>query len=187
MVRLAYVKGLKDWNILLTSEPGRGQRLSGLLRRFGDFRRTRFLGVFVGRVTQPLQFLEELLRLEKESPGFLDSVSKLVPIDRSFEFSVNDFEERLKDALLPYADQIKSGSFYVRIERRGHKGEIHSQHVEQDLGRRLIEHLGTRGHAPTLKFKDPDLILVAETLDETCGVTALPRDMRERFPFIRVR
>jgi tRNA(Ser,Leu) C12 N-acetylase TAN1 len=184
--RLAYISGLESWNVLATAKEGQYRRLSRLLRPFGDFRRTRFLGLFVGRVRQPLRFFEELLRLEKDSPGFLDPVSKLVPIDKTFEFSVDDFEERLKEALMPYAEQIKSGSFYVRIERRGHKGEIHSQHVEQGLGRMLIEHLGAHGHAPSLNFKDPDLILVVETLDETCGVTALPRDMRERFPFIRI-
>lgn len=185
--RLAYVKGLENWNVLATAKQGQNRRLSRLLRPFGDFRRTRFLGVFAGHVRQPWRFFEELLRLEQESPGFLDPVSKLVPIDKTFEFTVDDFEERLKEALIPYAEQIKSGSFYIRIERRGHKGEIHSQHVEQGLGHMLIEHLGASGHAPSLTFKDPDLILVVETLDETCGVTALSREMRERFPFIRIR
>ncbi len=185
--RLAYFKGLEHWNVLATAKHGQHRRLSRLLRLFGDFRRTRFLGVFAGRVKDPSRFFEELLRLEKESPGFLDPVSKLVPIDKAFDFSVGSFNGRLKDALVPYAELIRSGSFYVRIERRGHKGEIHSQHVEQDLDRTLIEHLVACGCAPSLDFKDPDFILVAETLDETCGVTALPRALRERFPFIRIR
>ena len=168
------------------NQQGHNRRLSRLLRAFGDFRRTRFLGVFARHVRQPWWFFDELVRLEQESPGSLDPVSKLIPIDKTFEFSVADFEERLKEVLIPYAERIKSGSFYVRIERRGHKGEIHSQHVEQDLGHMLIEHLEASGHAPSLTFNDPDFILVVETLDETCGVAALPRDVRERFPVIRV-
>jgi tRNA(Ser,Leu) C12 N-acetylase TAN1 len=184
--RLAYIAGLENWNVLATAKEGQHRRLSRLLRPFGDFRRTRFLGLFVGRVGQPLLFFEELVRLEADRPGILDPISKLLPIDKTIKFSVDDFDDRLKEALLPYAEQIQNGSFYVRIERRGHKGEIHSQHLEQGLGRVLIEQLRASGYAPSLNFKDPDLILVVETLDDTCGLAALPRDLRDRFPFIRV-
>jgi tRNA(Ser,Leu) C12 N-acetylase TAN1 len=186
-VRLAYFKGLKHWNILATAKEGRDRRLSALLRRYREFRRTRFRGVFVGRVKDPSAFLEDLLRREREHPGFLDSVSKIVPVERTFEFSVETFGDCLKEAMLPYAEVIDGGSFYVRIERRGHIGEIHSQHIEQDIDRMLLEHVTARGQTPTVNFRDPDVILVAETLDDECGVAALPRSLRERFPFIRVR
>lgn len=187
MLKLSSFRGLKDWNVLATAKPGQDRRLGRLLRPFGDFRRTRFLGVFVGRVNEPIAFFEELLRRENESPGLLDPISKLVPIEKTFKFSVDTFEDRLKDALMPYAELINSGSFYVRIERRGHAGEIHSQHMEQHLDGVLIERLATCGHTPAVNFNDPDFILLAETLDDVCGVTALPRDMRERFPFIHIR
>jgi tRNA(Ser,Leu) C12 N-acetylase TAN1 len=184
--RLAYLAGLENWNVLATAREGLYAQLGRLLRRFGDFRRTRFLGVLAGHVRQPLLFCEELLRLETERPGLLVPISKLLPIDKTFEFSVADFEARLAEALMPYAEQIQNGSFYIRIERRGHKGEIHSQQVEQAVGAALIKHLTAAGYAPSLNFKDPDLVLVVETLDETCGVTALSRDVRERFRFMRV-
>lgn len=60
---------------------------------------------------------------------------------------MDDFEERLKDALMPYAELIKREPIYVRIERRGHKGEIHGQHVALDLDCTLIEPLGARALA----------------------------------------
>jgi hypothetical protein len=81
------VKGLENWNVLATAKDMEQRRLAGLLRRFGNFRRTRFLGVLVGRVKEPEAFFEELRRHEEEEPGFLDPLSKLVPIDRTFGFA----------------------------------------------------------------------------------------------------
>lgn len=172
--------------MLATAKDREQRRLASLLRRFGDFRRTRFLGVLVGRVKNPEAFFEQLLRNEEEQPGFLDPLSKLVPIDRVFVFTVESFGERLKEAVLPYAELIGSGSFYLRIERRGHAGEIHSQHQEQNLDQALREHLIGLGRTPSIDFKDPDVIIVAETLDDECGVGAITRSMRCRFPFVRV-
>jgi tRNA(Ser,Leu) C12 N-acetylase TAN1 len=88
--------------------------------------------------------------------------------------------------VLPYAEMIGNGSFYLRVERRGHAGEIHSQHVEQELDGAFRERLMARGQTPSVDFKDPDVIVVAETLDDECGVGAIPRSMRTRFPFVRV-
>jgi tRNA(Ser,Leu) C12 N-acetylase TAN1 len=180
------VRGLENWNVLATAKDMEQRRLAGLLQRFGKFRRTRFLGVLVGRVKEPEAFFEELRRREEEEPGFLDPLSKLVPIDRTFGFTVETFAERLKEAVLPYAELIGNGSFYLRVERRGHAGEIHSQHVEQELDGTLRERLVARGQTPSVDFNDPDVILVAETLDDECGVGAIPRSMRTRFPFVRV-
>lgn len=180
------VKGLEHWNVLATAKEGEQRRLAALLRRFGEFRRARFLGVIVGRVEKPEALFEQLQHKEEEQPGFLDPLSKLVPIDRTFDFTLENFAERLKDAVLPYAELIGSGSFYLRIERRGHAGEIHSQRQEQRLDQALREYLMARGHTPSVDFKDPDVIIVAETLDDECGVGAITRALRSRFPFVRV-
>jgi len=181
-VRLAYFKGLKHWNVLGTAKEGRDRSLSAWLRRYREFRRTRFRGVFVGRVKAPSAFLEDLSRRGRERPGCLDSVSKIVPIERTFEFSVETFADCLKEAMLPFAEVINGGSFYVRIERRGHIGAIHGQHIELDIVRVLLEHVTARGQTPPVNVKDPDVILVAETLDHECGVAASHGACASDFP-----
>ncbi len=177
---------VEEWNMLATAKDLEQRHLAKRLKHFGDFHRTAFRGVMVGRVEDRETFLEQLGRWEEDQPGFLDPVARIVPIDRTFEFTVADFSTALKEAVLAYADMIDNGSFYVRIERRGHAGEIHSQHVEQELDQAVRETLAQKGMTPAIDFKNPDVIVVAETVGDVCGVGVITRAMRTQYPFIRV-
>ncbi len=174
------------WNVLATAKDRDQRHLAARLKHFGDFRWTPFRGVLVGRVEDHEAFFEQLRRSEEERPGFLDPLAKLVPIERTFRFTVEEFAARLKEAVLAYADRIGSGSFYVRLERRGHKEAIHGQPLEQELDQALRDVLVARGQSPTVTFTDPDLIVAVETVGDVCGVGAIPRSLRARFPFVRV-
>lgn len=176
---------LEGWNALATAKEWRQRQLLALLKPLGTFHRTRFLGVLVGQVASPEALFEELRRKEVERPGALDPLARLVPIDQTFDFTLATFSERLKEAILPYAERIGSGSFYLRIERRGHAGEINSHEQETRLGEVLYETLAARGRTPRVDFKDPDIIIIAETLDDQCGVGAITRLTRTRFAFVR--
>jgi tRNA(Ser,Leu) C12 N-acetylase TAN1 len=175
-----------SWNIVATAKDKDAQRLGHRLRRFGDFWWTPFRGVMIGRVQDHEAFCEQLRRHQENDPSFLDSVAKVVPIDQTFSFTVDIFPDRLKEAVEKYVESIDGGSFYVRIERRGHHGKIHTQQLEQQLDQMLCEKLTAMGHAPTINFKDPDAIIVAETIGDVCGVGMISRTMRTRFPFVRV-
>ncbi|OGW70049.1 MAG: hypothetical protein A3A88_00975 [Nitrospirae bacterium RIFCSPLOWO2_01_FULL_62_17] len=177
---------LDSWNILATAKERDQRHLVRLLKRFGDFRWTRFLGVLIGRVEDHEAFFAQLQRHEEDEPGFLHPLAKLVPIEQTFAFTVDTFPVRLKEAVLGYAERIGSGSFYVRIERRGGAGEIHSQQLEQELDRTVCDALRARGETPSVDFKNPDLIVAVETIGEECGIGVLPRALRMRYPFVRV-
>jgi len=94
--------------------------------------------------------------------------------------------DRFSEALLTYADRIRSGSFYVRVERRGHKGAIHSQQIEQELDHALIELLTQRGCTPRVDFQDPDVTIAIEMVGEECGIGMITKSDRERYPFVKV-
>lgn len=83
-------------------------------------------------------------------------------------------------------ESIDGCSFYVRIERRGHHGKIHAQQLEQQLDQTLCERVTATGHAPTINFKDPDVVIVAETIGDVCEVGMISRAIRTHFPFVRV-
>jgi tRNA(Ser,Leu) C12 N-acetylase TAN1 len=178
------VRRLDSWNVLATAREFQQRRLLGRLRAFGAFQRTRFLGVLVGQVADVAAFLEELRRREEARPGFLAPLARVVPIELTFEFSLEDFPKRLTDAALGFAERIDSGSFHVRLERRGHLGQIHTRQLEQHVGQALFDALAARGQEPRVDFTDPDLVIVVETLDDECGVGAIPRALRVRYPFV---
>ncbi len=177
---------LRAWNVVAAAKDLEQRHLARRLKGLGDVWRTPFLGVLVGRVEDHEAFCERLRRGEEERPGFLKPLARLIPIDRTFSYSVEDLPARLMPAVLAYADRIDSGAFYMRIERRGHKGEIHSQALEQELDRALIEALKERGAEPRVDFKDPDAIVAIELIGDECGVGLITRTMRERFPFVKV-
>ena len=177
---------LPSWNVVVTAKDHEQRRLARCVKRLGDFWWTPFHGLLVGRVEDHEAFCEQLRRSEEERPGFLRPLARLIPIDRTFTFQVEYLPAQLERAVLAFADRIDSGSFYVRIERRGHAGAIHSQPLEQELDRTLLVHLREQGAAPLIDFKDPDAIVAVELIGDECGVGLITRMMRERFPFVKV-
>lgn len=174
------------WNVVVTAKDHEQRHLARLVKRLGDFWWTPFLGVLVGRVEDHEAFCDQLRRNEENRPEFLHPLARLIPIDRTFAFRVEDLAAQLGRAVLAYADRIDSGSFYVRIERRGDARDIHCQPLEQELDRTLMEHLQEQGAAPRIDFKDPDAIVAVELIGDECGVGLITRTMRERFPFVKV-
>ena len=177
---------LPSWNVVVTAKDHEQRHLARCVKRLGDFRWTPFLGLLVGRVEDHEAFCEQLLRSEEERPGFLRPLARLIPTDRTFVFQVEHLPSLLERAVLAYADRIDSGSLYVRIERRGHAGDIHSQPLEQQLDPTLLAHLREQGAVPLIDFKDPDAIVAVELIVDECGVGLITRTMRERFPFVKV-
>lgn len=175
-----------SWNVLATAKDLQQRHLARRLRRFGDFRWTEFGGVLIGRVEDHAAFFEQLRRYEEDEPGFLFPLSKLVPIDRTFGFTVETLLPLVKEAIEPYLDRIAGGAFYVRMERRGHSGEFHAQAVEQEVGRHVIETLQSRGATPRIDYRHPDAVIVIETIGDECGVGLIPQATHERYPFVRV-
>ncbi len=175
------------WNVVLTAKDHEQRHLARLVKGLGEFWWTSFLGVLVGLVEDHEAFCDQLRRREADTPEFLHPLSRLVPIDRTFPFQAETLSVQLEPAVLAYADRIDSGSFYVRVERRGHAGTIHSQPLEQELDRVLMEYLRAQGAAPRIDFGDADAIVVVELIGDECGIGLITRTMRERFPFVKVR
>lgn len=73
------------------------------------------------------------------------------------------------------------------MERRGFKGRLNSLEIEQEMDRLLKERLLKAGKGCEIELEDPDDILVVETVADWCGVSFITREMKERYPFIKVR
>ena len=110
----------------------------------------------------------------------------MVPLDKTLTIDVASLVPMLKAEVLGYADRIGSGAFYVRVERRGHKGEIHSQQLEQELAHALVELLTQKGHTPRVDFQNPDVIIAIEIVGDECGIGIITKSLRERYPFVKV-
>lgn len=176
------------WNFNMVATQAAGgiyRRLLEDLRRFGDFRRTEFLGVVLGLVDNREGFLEEVRKRREEGSAFGD-LGRLIPVDRTFVFDPENFLERAGEAVSTWLDDLAGSRFYVRLERRGHKGEILSPEVERALDAFILESLEARGASARIDFDDPDRVVVIETIGDRAGVGLLTREAMARYDFVRV-
>ena len=178
-----------DWNIVITVQPGSGHehQLLGALARFGRFRPTAFHGVCMGKVDNIDAFLEALHLASEAGKSWFTHLGRAIPVEATFFFAPETLAERFKGAAAPLVDRMASGSFHVRLERRGLEGKIPSPAIEREVAEHLFDIAAGQKKVLRTDFQDPDYIVIAETLGEECGVGLLTRELRTRYPFVQPR
>jgi tRNA(Ser,Leu) C12 N-acetylase TAN1 len=175
-----------DWNVLVTSRDRGEREVLRALAPLVKLRRSGFRNVLLGRVDDPEAFLAAV-EVQRERQPFLESsLARILPIERTFAVEVPRFEETLRAEAAPFIDRLAGRSFHVRVERRGHKGLIHSQAAEQALSAHLYETLEARGAAPVVDFEDPDAVVAVELVGDVAGIALVTRELRRRFTFVRI-
>lgn len=178
-----------EWNVIVTVRPGAGHehQLLGALAQFGRFRPTRFPGVCMGRVEDAAALLEALRHAVQSGKHWADRLARVIPVEATFTFTPETLAEQFKQAAAPFVDRMASGSFHVRLERRGLEGKVPSQAIEREVADHLFAIAARQGKALRTDFEDPDYLVVAETLGEECGVGLVTREQRSRYPFVEAR
>jgi hypothetical protein len=175
------------WNVLATSLEGRREALLFALRRLGRFRRGGYRNVVVGLVGDRTALFAAVRDALAGDLLLSTGLARLVPIDVTVRFTAETAVDVLAAAAEPLVDALPEGSFFVRLERRGMKGRLDSPTVERALGDHVWQRLVARGRTPRVDFRDPDHVLVVETLGDEAGIGVVPRTLRTAFPFVRIR
>jgi tRNA(Ser,Leu) C12 N-acetylase TAN1 len=175
-----------DWNVIVTSRSGTQRDLRRALRFLVRLRRGGFRNILVGRVEDPVAFLDGVAALLERQPFVEAWLGRLLVVERTFPVERESFEARLREETAPLLDRIAGHSFHVRVERRGHKGSIDTQETERALGDFVYTTLHERGDACRVSFSDPDLVLAVEIVGDLAGLALVSRELRERYPFVRI-
>jgi len=178
---------MKQWNILATAFWGRGKDALRLLTPHGEFKGSGFKDVLQGYVEDVHLFLDKLELIRQENPDSMTSLSQILALRRTFTFSLPDFMDKLKETVLPYVEKVEDKKFYVRVKRRGHKGEMSSLEIEKEISSFIFEKLEEAGKPAQVSFSDPDVIIIVETIANRAGVALVTREMREKYPLIKVK
>lgn len=178
---------MERWNILATAQWRSERRLLRILREFGEFKGSGYRDVILGHVEDLHEFLETFSKLSGQDPGRMWPLGQIVPIEKNFQFEVTDFEDKAKAALASYLDQLEGANFFVRMVRRGHKGEISSQEMEQRLDEYILERLQEEGKQATVNIEEFDKMIAIETVGNAAGIGLITRDMENKYPFIRLK
>src|SRR5215813_10199593 len=178
---------MPPWNVLATSLEGRRDALLIALRKLGRFRRGGYRNVVVGQVENVPAFLVAVREALASEPLLPTALAKVVPVETIVRFDPMSAPDTFAAAAEPLLDRLAGGTFFVRLERRGMKGRLHTPTLERELGDRLWKALEARGHAPRVEFRDPDAVLVVETVGEEAGIGLITRQLRTEFPFVKIR
>ncbi|GIW40042.1 MAG: hypothetical protein KatS3mg076_0619 [Candidatus Binatia bacterium] len=175
-----------SWNVLVTSQEGAGADLLRELRALGHFRWSPYRNVLFGTVEDPEAFLQRLEELRERKPFVGSWLGKAIPVEEVFPIEPATLLDELRRRLEPRLPRLAGRSFHVRVDRRGHKGSIHTHRLEQELGAYVVEELARRGTPASVRFRDPDWVVLVEIVGDEAGLALVSRETRERHPVVRV-
>jgi tRNA(Ser,Leu) C12 N-acetylase TAN1 len=176
-----------DWNVLATSVEGARPVLLGGLRRHGKFRGGGYRNVAIGAVADVPAFLDALRDEVARDPLLAGALARVIPITTVVRLDATDPLATLESAVDALTPRLAGRAFYVRLERRGLRDTVHSSDVERSLGTTIWRALEAAGHAPQVRFADPDVIVAIETLGDRAGIALIDRGLRQAYPFVRIR
>ncbi len=178
---------MREWNVLVATQWGQERKALRFLNQHGEFKHSGFKDVVLGHVEDVNLFLEEIELVRQENPDRIGFLSRIVPLEQTFSFDLSDFMDKLKETVLHYVEKVEDKKFYVRVKRRGHKGEISSHEIETEIAEFFVENLERTGKPAHVSFTDPDFIIVVETVANRGGVGLVTREMKEKYPLIKVK
>ena len=178
---------MPGFDVLATSLEGRRDALLAALRRLGRFRPGGYRNVVVGSVEDRAAFLDRVAEGLARDALLPTALARLLPIDHTLRFTLDSALEDIATVAEPLVHGMAGDAFFVRVERRGLKGRLHTPTLERDLADRVWRMLEARGRVPRVDFGDPDGVLVVETLGDQAGITLLSRALRAKYAFVRIR
>ncbi len=177
----------EDWNVLAIGARGETGKALALLGEVGRFRTGGYPQVLVGTVARPDGRDDLRAGLDRIDAGRTAGVlDRVVPVEEAVHFERDDVTETLCERFEPLAARLCGKSFYVRSHLRGLKGRLEHPAVERALGEFLFEFASRAGERPSVRFADPDVIVVVEVVGRRAGYAFLDRDVRA-LPLVKVR
>ncbi len=177
---------MQPWNVVVTCRRGGERGALKELKFFGRFHPTGFHDVLAGFVEDRARFFDDLLKGREVRDPVWRFIVRVVPVDTVFSFTVDTFRERLGEVVDGLAERVPPGAFYVRIERRGHKGEIPTPEVEREMDARIIVAHERLGLSSRVDFKEFSSVVAVETFHDRGGAGIVLREAMEKYPFLKV-
>ena len=152
------------------------------LRPFGSFRTAGYPRVLLGRTDDP----RRLYGVVDDSTGLSACLSRLLPLERSLEFTGDDVTETLCHEFEGLGERVAGKKFYVRAHLRGLKGRLTHPAVERALGAFLLDRAAATGLPANVAFDDADLVVCVEVAGSRAGYAFMDSAVCA-LPLVRMR
>lgn len=175
-----------DWNVVVSVRGAASFKgVRRYLKTVARVDTTDYYNVLALKVDDLELFLEAVKRDTALQPGLGPALARVVPVSRTFMFQTPaEFESRARQTAADFVPVLAGTAFYVRMHRRGFRGALLSPEQERALDQLLVEQLAAAGTPGTVRFADPDAVLVIETLGQWAGFGLITRALRQRYPFV---
>ena len=181
------VQASSGWNVVVTAHPGGYADARRILKRHGKTSATQYFNVLVLSVPSVEAFLDTLSEETREDMSLFNAASRVIPGRQIFDFeSAEDFEKKACRAVDEMLPRLEGGSFYVRMHRRGFKGQLSSSTEERFLDEYILRRLEDAQRPGRVTFDDPDAIITVETVGPRAALACWSREERERYPFLNL-
>lgn len=177
---------MRDWNIVVCVYQEGFRRVLRVLREFGAAERSSYYNVLVMRAEDPLGSLAEIERRTEESPALYDSISRVAPAMRGFDFEAADeFVSNTVAIIHEWSPPLAGRTFHVRLHRRGAKHDLGTQDIEHLFNDAVIDATTKLGWPGKVSFTDPDAVIAIDTVDERAGLGLWSREDLARHRLLR--
>lgn len=178
---------MNDWNVIVTVRDGGFNRIRRLIEEFGPVSRTGFFNVLVLKANDTHRLMETVRERVMEDPKILTFLARMIPATRTFDFEgLEEFEAKAREILLSWTPELAGKELYVRIHRRGFKGQLSSVVEERALDDFVLANLETSGAPGRINYQNPDAVVTVETLGQRAGLSIWRRGDIERYPFLKI-
>jgi len=177
---------MSDWNVVVSIYQGGFRRAIRTLEKLGQVERSPYHNVVVLKVEDGTSFLKAVERKTDESPALYDAISRIAPATRNFEFrSAEQFKERAISVLREWSRQLAGRSFHIRLHRRGARQDLRTPETERFLNEVALAATTEGGMPGRLSFRDPDVVVAIDTVDDRAGMALWTREDLERHRLLR--
>lgn len=176
-----------DWNIVVDVQEHSFSRAYLLLEELGKVYQSDFENVLLMRVESIPQFLENFNTKLQKDPSLSHLFSRVVPITKTFSFqSSAEFETKAKEVVFNWLPTLAKQKFAVRMHRRGLKDFIEEERESSWLDLVILERLKAMGSFGKIDLKDPDAIVVVETVSQQAGLSCWTREDLQKYPWLKL-
>ena len=160
---------MEDWNVIITVFQGGYRRALRVMRQLDPVERSPYHNVLVMKVDDSAALLSAVEIRTRESPALYDTISRVAPAQRTFDFrTCDELLTRAKSVNSEWSPRLAGCRCYARP----HLVECGTTFP---LRKWNAVSIGIGGPA-SIAFTDPDAIVAVDTIDNRAGLALWTRD-----------
>jgi len=178
-----------DWNVIVSVQERGYKTARKMLYEYGRVMKTDYFNILAMQVEDIDEFLEDMRILYEMNTPWLHHIGHIMPVTQRFTFqSAAEFEDKARQIVSDWLDELAGRHFFVRMHRRGFKGRLSSQEEERFLDEYILDTLASQDRrVAKVDFSAAQRVIAIETLGQQAGMSMWRDDQLVQYPFLKLK